>query len=97
MRLLLDQDILEAPIEQMSGAVMAFVESLDVSAEKPLHPGREGTLGRLDREVVVRRHQRVVVKDPVRSLNLLAQQVEKQDPVGVVAKIAIPSLPRDMT
>lgn len=73
----LDEDRIEASLEEMSVKGVAVVEGQRVSAVEPLHAGREIILRRLDYEVVVVRHQAVAVAKPPATTCQAVEEGEK--------------------
>ena len=63
VRLLFDQDVLEACFEEVPSPLMPPVEALRVAPEEAVHAGREGALRSLDAQMVVIAHQTVVERE----------------------------------
>lgn len=57
---------------------------LNVAPQEAVHPRRQRAFRREDREMVVVRHQRVVVQLPTRSLDLLCKEDHEPLPVLVI-------------
>ena len=82
--LTLDEDRLEAPLEDVPVAPVTPVEVLgEIAVELP-HPAREGRLGRSHQEVEVIAHEDPGVQLPAEELDGAAQQPQELAPVVVV-------------
>jgi hypothetical protein len=71
--------------EQVAGALVPLVEAESMDAVQALHPEPQLRDGRVDDEVVVRRHQAERVDGPVEAGDALSEQTEEGQAVGVVA------------
>jgi hypothetical protein len=71
--------------EQVAGALVPLVEAESMDAVQALHPQPQLRNGRVDDEVVVRRHQAERVDGPVEAGDALSEQAEEGQAVGVVA------------
>lgn len=81
----LDEDRLEAALEDMARAAMAAVEGLAVDAVEVAHAARERRARGLDQQVVVVGHQAEGVAEPAPPLDRLRQDAQEGLPVVVVA------------
>lgn len=86
VRLLLDEDVLEALFEQMPSAAMPLVEALGIARQKAVHARGKGAFGRADRKVVVIAHQTVVMKDPAGAGDLFGEKTEEEPAIFIVTK-----------
>ena len=82
--LALDEDRLEAPLEDVSVAPVTPVEVLRVVAVELPHPARERRLGRPHQEVVVVPHEDPRVELPAEELDGPAEESQELAPVLVV-------------
>jgi len=62
--LLVDENPLVAALEKMPNALVSLVEDANVFAVQPMHPLGERAERRLDDEMVVIRHQAILVETP---------------------------------
>jgi hypothetical protein len=83
MGLLLDQDRLVAPLEDMTDPLMDPVEPLRIDAVELAHALGLIAVRRLDQEMTMVGDQAVGVDDPVEPFPHTRQHVEKRRPVAV--------------
>jgi hypothetical protein len=86
VRLRFDQHVLEPVLEEMPATIVVSVEALDLSPQKAMHTGRERAFRRHEREVIVIRHEAVLVENPAGAGDLLGEKIEKQLAVLVIPK-----------
>lgn len=82
--LVVDHPRCEAAGEEVPETAMSLVEGLRVAAVQALEPARELRLGRVEDDVVVRRHEAERVDCPPETLCARAQEREEVPAVGVV-------------
>jgi hypothetical protein len=75
-----------AVAEEVTPPLVASVERQRVGAVQPVHPSGHRVDGRLDHEVVVRRHQAVRVELPLEALDAVPDELEEARPVDPVAE-----------
>ncbi len=91
--LALDEDRLEAPLEDVSVAAVTPVEVLgEIAVELP-HPAREGRLGSSHQKVEVVSHEDPRVQLPAEELDGAAQNAQEFAPVVVVDEDLAPLVP----
>ncbi len=83
---------MEALLEEVADAVVAFVEALRVHAVEAMHPERQVVERRLDDEVEVVRHQTVRVHLPAKARGAPAEQ---RRPALAVCVVGHDRHPRD--
>jgi hypothetical protein len=64
IRLLLNDDRLESPLENVTGAGVPPVEVLGIASVEAMHPPRQGRMGRFHQQVKVISHEAIGVEDP---------------------------------
>ena len=77
--------------DQTEKLVLA-VEAISVSAQKPFHAGHEVGFGRFDDQMKVIGHQTIGVDLPIGFGTSLAEGVEEEEAIGVVAEDGFPSV-----
>ncbi len=81
---LVDQDCLEAPLEQMTGALMSPVRRLCVYPTELPHSFGEVSIRHLHDQMAVVGHQAVCMTQPVESRHHLRQRTQVHPPVLIV-------------
>lgn len=84
VRVVLDQDGVEASLEEVPAGRMDVVESLRVSAVEALHANREISIPRLDEKVVVVWHQTVGMAAPAEPGGHVADHRQEPAVVAIV-------------
>jgi len=90
MRLRLDEDGAEPPLEEVADPLVPSVEPLRIVAVEALHSGREVAPRRAEDEVVVVVHQAVGVAEPAEADDHEAQHVQEVAPVDVPTEDRLP-------
>ncbi len=86
MRLFFDQLAVEAPLEEVTHALVAPVEVAGVFRVEPVHATGQGALRRLDDEMEMIGHQDPGQKQPVEPFDSLSEEGQIDDAVGVVTE-----------
>src|SRR5258708_39542770 len=81
--LLLDQEPLETPLEEMPRAFVSPVEPLGVLAVHPLHAARERGLRRLNHEMEMVGHEGIGMDDPTEAPDGLGEDAEEHQVIFV--------------
>ena len=96
--LLVHQDTLESPLQDMANATMPPVKGLCIDTVQPQHAVTEVGLGRFQEEMIVIDHQAVGIASPVLLGHLPREQVDEAGAIAVVVIDGVPGVParRDM-
>jgi hypothetical protein len=86
MRLLLNDNRLEATLEYVTCAVVPPVEVLGIASVQGMHPPRERRTSRFQQEVVVVSHQAIGVEKPGLIGDAGGEKIQEVTAVGGVAK-----------
>src|SRR5688572_16014916 len=68
-------------LKEMSCSLVTSIEGLRIAAVQPLHSPRERAVGQFKHEMVMVRHQHVLVDNPLETVGGVAKQVQENEPV----------------
>jgi hypothetical protein len=84
MALLLHQDGLESPLQDVPDTSVTPIEVLCVDTIEVAHSTREVCVRGLDQKVIVIGHQAVAMTYPVKALHYIPQTLQKRAPIVII-------------
>jgi len=92
MPLLVNQDFLESPLEDVSGTSVVPVEELGIDAVDLAHAEGEVRIRCLDEKVIMVVHETVGMAEPIVLPDRRSEDGEKLLPVGIIREDLSPSI-----